>query len=110
MFTTLVVFDLGQTAVACFILFVLSATTQVFSDINLDDAGVLLCLWQSHRRVLIPRRLVITCRVYRVLLSTVLLQLSFQGLEVLLITRLAITLDRIRRSCTNDFIGAPVLS
>lgn len=60
--------------------------------------------------MLIPRGLVITCRIYRVLLSTVLLQLSFQGLEALLITTLAITLDRIRRSCTNDFIGAPVLS
>lgn len=110
MFGFFYIFYLWETTVAGFILIVLSATYKVFPDIYLHYARVLIWLRQSHRRMLILWCLVITAGIYRILLSTVFMQLSFQCLKILLITTLAITLDRIRRSSTNDFIGAPILS
>ena len=68
---------LRKATVASLILLIVSATNKVLPDIDLNNTRVLLWLRQDHRRVII---LWCRVRIYRILLSTVFLQLSFQGL------------------------------
>ena len=68
---------LRKATVASLILLIVSATNKVLPDIYLNNTRVLLWLRQDHRRVII---LWCRVRIYRILLSTVFLQLSFQGL------------------------------